>query len=157
MSVASMAQATREEAALRDRLMLEVEGLVEDIRQGRTPMAAGEVALDALTRARNESTKPILCGDFVVDVIKHQAVNSKTKMMLQARPKVRHLFEFLATNQGRCFSREELFARLWGDSPSGLGVITVTVLALRHAVEATGGAGELIQTRRGYGYGIGID
>lgn len=105
----------------------------------------------ALGRRRIGETSPVLrAGELTIDTAARVALLGNDALALA--PKEYALLETLLRSRGRCLSRAELFERLYDSrSDSSDRVIEVIVSTLR-AKLARAGCGDLIETRRGFGY-----
>ncbi|MBK8066298.1 MAG: response regulator transcription factor [Rhodanobacteraceae bacterium] len=109
--------------------------------------------LSALLRRSLEQPEPELrAGTLVLDPRRRAVqVGGRT---LNLSPKEFALLECLLRERGRVLSRAQLFERVYsGHSESSDKVIEVLMSTLRSKL-GEHGAGELVQTRRGFGYVI---
>lgn len=107
--------------------------------------------LSALLRRSLEQPEPELrAGTLLLDPRRRAVqVGGRT---LNLSPKEFALLECLLRERGRVLSRAQLFERVYsGQSESSDKVIEVLMSTLRSKL-AEHGAGELVQTRRGFGY-----
>ena len=107
--------------------------------------------LSALLRRSLEQPEPALrAGPLVLDPRRRQVQVDGHSLALS--PKEFALLECLLRERGRVLSRAQLFERVYsGQSESSDKVIEVLMSTLRSKL-AEHGAGELVQTRRGFGY-----
>ena len=106
-----------------------------------------------LRRARPTTPPPerIELGPLVLDAARHEARRDGHTVRLTAREF--ELLWFLASNQNRVFSRDQLMARVWGYSSAlDTGTVTVHVRRLREKLEDDASRPELIETVWGVGY-----
>jgi DNA-binding response OmpR family regulator len=119
------------------------------------PFAFNELSarLRALQRRPLEQAEPVLChAGFTLDPRTRTVQYAGRK--LEPTPKEYALLELLLREHGRGFSRARIFERLYdGASETSDKVIEVIVSTLRGKL-AEAGAGDLIHTRRGFGYVI---
>lgn len=108
--------------------------------------------LSALLRRSLEQPEPALrAGPLLLDP-RRRLVQIGACSLLNLSPKEFALLECLLRERSRVLSRAQLFERVYsGQSESSDKVIEVLMSTLR-AKLAGHGAGELIQTRRGFGY-----
>lgn len=90
-------------------------------------------------------------GDLEIDLDLVEARRQGQKLDLTLREF--ELLKFLAQNNGRVFTRDELLQKVWGFEFFGDGrTVDVTVRRLREKVEINPSAPVYIETRRGVGY-----
>ncbi|MEM6915984.1 MAG: response regulator transcription factor [Verrucomicrobiota bacterium] len=107
--------------------------------------------LEALVRrSRGVGDSKIRVGDFVIDLAGRTVRRGGEEILLTAREF--SLLECLARHPGRVMSREEIEARLYGESESPMSnAVDVAVYALRRKL-SPGDTPPIIHTRRGLGY-----
>ncbi len=94
---------------------------------------------------------PIVVKDLVVDL--DSAVATLHGTPLDLRPKELALLAFMASDPGRCFSREELLGHVWGSMAGWQQEATVTEHIHRLRGRLAGADGHRwIETVRGFGY-----
>lgn len=109
--------------------------------------------LSALLRRSLEQPEPELRAGMLVLDPRRRAVQAGGRT-LNLSPKEFALLECLLRERGRVLSRAQLFERVYsGHSESSDKVIEVLMSTLRSKL-GEHGAGELVQTRRGFGYVI---
>jgi two-component system copper resistance phosphate regulon response regulator CusR len=113
-----------------DELIARLHALARRSKEAQTPqLTVGELSLDPVTRS----------------VHVHGAA-------LLLTPREFSLLELLLRHRGRAFSRGEILERLAGcDSNASDRSVEVLVFGLRRKLEQAG-IGDLVQTRRGFGY-----
>jgi DNA-binding response OmpR family regulator len=90
-------------------------------------------------------------GEFEIDAARHKASRGGAAVELSRMEFA--LLEFLARNQGRVFSRDQLLERVWGYDFSGdTRTVDVHVSWLRHKIEADPAHPRHLLTVRGVGY-----
>ncbi len=91
----------------------------------------------------------IKCGDLVIDLAKCEVSISGKPILLTF--KEYHLLKFLASNQGKVFTRESLLAKVWGwDYYGGDRTVDVHIRRLRSKIEDS--THTFIETVRNIGY-----
>ena len=117
------------------------------------PFAIEELAarLEAVIRRhKGQADSRIWVGDLEIDLAARTVRRAGVALSLTAREF--SLLECLARHPGRVFSREQIEARLYGESDSPLSnAVDAAVYSLRRKL-SPGDAPPLIHTRRGLGY-----
>ena len=117
------------------------------------PFAIEELVarLEALVRrSQGLSDSRIRVGEFEIDLAARSVKRSGTEIVLTAREF--SVLECLARHPGRVMSREEIEARLYGESESPVSnAVDVAIYALRRKL-SPGDSPPVIHTRRGLGY-----
>lgn len=117
------------------------------------PFALEELVarLEALVRRnRGASDSRIRIADFEIDLAARTVKRGAEEIILTAREF--SVLECLARHPGRVMSREEIEARLYGESESPVSnAVDVAIYALRQKL-SPGDAAPIIHTRRGLGY-----
>jgi len=113
-----------------DELVARLHALARRSKDAQTPkLTAGELSLDPVTRSVHVHSEALLLT-----------------------PREFSLLELLLRHRGRAFSRGEILERLAGcDSNASDRSVEVLVFGLRRKLEQAG-IGDLVQTRRGFGY-----
>lgn len=97
---------------------------------------------------RNDALVSI--SDLVIDMQRYEVKHQGQKV--EMKPKEIQLLHFLAVNQGRVFTREELLDKVWGyDFAGGTRTVDVHIKRIREKLEIPGG-GWQIKTVWGVGY-----
>ena len=104
-----------------------------------------------LVRRRHEVANcAVSIGNLLLDTAKHRAVCGNEELRLT--PGEYNLLEYLAMRRGRVVSKNKLQDVLSGaDSEAASNVVEVWVSNIRKKAGAVG-AGDIIETRRGFGY-----
>jgi DNA-binding response OmpR family regulator len=120
------------------------------------PFSPGEVVarVKAVLRRYQRGAPPqesprLRCGRLEIDVKAHQAYMVGEPVYLTA--KEYELLLFLAEHPRQVFTREQLFARIWGDF-GDLHTVTVHIARIREKLEADPAKPALIATVWGVGY-----
>lgn len=117
------------------------------------PFAIEELVarLEALVRrSHGAGDSRIRIGDFEIDLASRTVKRNGAEIVLTAREF--SLLECLARHPGRVMSREEIEARLYGESESPVSnAVDSAVYSLRRKLSA-GDSPPIIHTRRGIGY-----
>lgn len=72
---------------------------------------------------------------------------------VQVRPTEFRVLAYLAANEGRAITREELLNNVWGyEFMGGSNLVDATICSLRHKIEPEPTRPRFIQTVRGFGY-----
>lgn len=101
--------------------------------------------------AKGRKTKKIEIGDLEIDCRSHEVFVRGEHVYLT--PKEFELLTFMAEHPGQAFTREQLFAHLWGNEyVSDTSTITVFIRKLREKIEKDPARPEYIQTIWGIGY-----
>jgi two-component system alkaline phosphatase synthesis response regulator PhoP len=96
-----------------------------------------------------DSEDIIRCGDLVIDLAKYEASLNGKPIMLTFREY--QLLKFLASNQGKVFTREALLNKVWGwDYYGGDRTVDVHIRRLRSKIEDP--THTFIETVRNIGY-----
>ena len=96
-----------------------------------------------------DAKQTIKCGDLVIDVSTYRVSLSGRPVTLTFREY--QLLKFLATNQGKVFSREALLSKVWGwDYYGGDRTVDVHIRRLRSKIEDP--THSFIETVRNIGY-----
>ena len=104
----------------------------------------------ALRRPRLARRSLVAVGDLALDLDKHSVVRGERRIELTALEF--KLLSVLVHSPGRVFTREELFASIWGDERDAeLGSVDRTISYLRAKVDRNFHS-PLIRTIRGVGY-----
>jgi DNA-binding response OmpR family regulator len=105
-----------------------------------------------LRRAGRDGDETLRFADLVVKPTTRQVIRAGRSVELTA--KEYELLEFLMRHPRQVFSRDTIFARVWGsDFLGGSNLIDVHVMRLRDKLEAAGES-RLIHTMRGAGYSL---
>ncbi len=116
-----------------------------------TPWETTEVAarIKRILRQTNNSNEIIKSGDLVIDVDRCQVSVGGSLVTLAFREY--QLLKFLASNQGRVFTRETLLDKVWGwDYYGGDRTVDVHIRRLRSKIEDRNHS--FIETIRNIGY-----
>ena len=107
-----------------------------------------------LTRKRStHRTSVIAIGDLRIDTGSHSVVRGARAIELSSREYA--ILEYLALNQGKVLSREQIENHVWNfDYSGGTNVVDVYISHLRKKLEAVG-LEDFILTRKGAGYQLG--
>lgn len=101
-------------------------------------------------RSKDAQTPQLTIGELSLDPVA-RTVHVKSEL-LSLTPRELSLLELLLRHRGRAFSRSEILERLAGcESNASDRSVEVLVFGLRRKLEQAG-IGELVQTRRGFGY-----
>lgn len=96
-------------------------------------------------------TKPLVFGDLVVDLSRHEVTRAGVKLDL--KPKEFELLVFLMRHRGMVLSRELILERVWGwDFVGNTRTVDVHIRWLREKIERNPAEPERIVTVRGIGY-----
>ena len=114
-------------------------------------LAARTRALLRRGQPRGESNDRLEFDGLVIDLAAARAAANTA--VLDLAPKEFTLLAFLATEQGRTFSREELLHHVWGSTSRWQDPATVTehVRRVRQKLDRVG-LGQCVETVRGFGY-----
>jgi DNA-binding response OmpR family regulator len=110
-----------------------------------------------LRRVRPSSPPPtrLTVGPLVIDAVMHEALRGGEPLRLTT--KEFDLLWFLASNQNRVFSRDQLMHRVWGYSSAlDTGTVTVHMRRLREKVEDDPSRPRLLETVWGVGYRLRV-
>ncbi len=120
------------------------------------PYSLAELAARARALLRRGQSRPAVddrleFGELVIDLAAARASSNGGRLDLA--PKEFTLLAFLAGEEGRTFSREELLHHVWGSTSHWQDPATVTehVRRVRHKLDRVG-YGQCIETVRGFGY-----
>lgn len=107
--------------------------------------------IQALVRRRfNQKSPLITVGEIQVDTSLHIAYRGADCLALT--PTEMSILEYLALNRGRVISSERLIDQIYdADSYASRNAIEAHISSLRKKIRQHGG-GEIIETRRGFGY-----
>ena len=106
----------------------------------------------ALRRPRLARRTLVTCADLTLDLDEHSVTRGERRIELTALEF--KLLSVLLHSQSRVFTREELFATIWGDDRDAeLGSVDRTISYLRSKVDR-GFDSPLIHTIRGVGYTV---
>jgi len=98
---------------------------------------------------QTNNTEIIKCGDLVIDLVKCQV--SLSNKIVALTFKEYQLLKFLASNQGKVFTRETLLSKVWGwDYYGGDRTVDVHIRRLRSKIEDRNHS--FIETVRNIGY-----
>lgn len=101
-------------------------------------------------RSKDAQTPQLTISDLSLDPVARTVQVGEE--MLALTPREFSLLELLMRNRGRAFSRAEILERLAGcESNASDRSVEVLVFGLRRKLERVG-MGELVHTRRGFGY-----
>jgi two-component system copper resistance phosphate regulon response regulator CusR len=120
------------------------------------PFALDELLarLRALSRRPTDNPRPILIhGDLRLEILSRVARWQGAD--LQLTPKEFALLELLLRSRGRVLSRTQIFARLYESASNSSDKAVEVIMSTLRAKLAKAGAGDPVQTRRGFGYVIG--
>ncbi|QWT24263.1 response regulator transcription factor [Subtercola sp. PAMC28395] len=122
------------------------------------PFAFAELTARIRALVRRETATPKLSvrvGQLVIDNQTRRAVIAGTSLALS--PKEFELLRLLALRQGQVLTRAEILTEVWGKSENiDANVVDQYVSYLRRKIDPLG-SGISIITRRGIGYGLGVD
>jgi two-component system copper resistance phosphate regulon response regulator CusR len=119
------------------------------------PFALDELLarLRALSRRPTDNPRPILAhGDLHLEILSRVARWRGAD--LQLSPKEFALLELLLRSRGRVLSRTQIFERLYESASSSSDKAVEVIMSTLRAKLAKAGAGDPVQTRRGFGYVI---
>ncbi len=119
------------------------------------PFALDELLarLRALTRRSTDTPLPVLAhGDLQLDVMSRVA--RWRDVGLQLSPKEFALLELLLRSRGRVLSRKQIFEKLYESASSSSDKAVEVIMSTLRAKLVRAGAGDPVQTRRGFGYVI---
>ncbi len=98
-----------------------------------------------------DESRPLVFGDLVVDVMRHEA--SLAGVKLDLKPKEFELLVFLMRHRGIVLSRELILERVWGwDFAGNTRTVDVHIRWLREKIERNPAEPQRIITVRGIGY-----
>lgn len=120
------------------------------------PFAFDELVarIQSLTRRRYGARDPRWrLGEVEIDT-SAQAVLVRGEAVALTRREYA-LLEFLAANDGRAVSRQELREHIWGDQPLASNAVDSAVCCLRRKL-ADADITDLIDTKRGFGYRLAV-
>lgn len=93
----------------------------------------------------------LACGRLNIDLDRHKVTKDHREIQLSAIEF--KLLHFLATNQERVFSRNQLLAKIWGEDRFVTArTVDVHVRRLRQKIEEDPDAPQYLTTVRGFGY-----
>jgi len=96
--------------------------------------------------------QPTRIGDLLIDALRRQVFWGEAEVRLS--PREFELLQYLASQPGRVYGREEIERSVWGgDLPLASNVVDVHVANIRAKLREAGGFG-VIRTVRGVGYAI---
>ncbi|MDY6945375.1 MAG: response regulator transcription factor [Pseudomonadota bacterium] len=119
------------------------------------PFALDELLarLRALSRRPTDNPRPILShGDLHLEILSRVARWRGAD--LQLSPKEFALLELLLRSRGRVLSRTQIFERLYESASSSSDKAVEVIMSTLRAKLVKAGAGDPVQTRRGFGYVI---
>jgi len=100
-------------------------------------------------KASMDDKEVVKCGDLVIDPAKYEVSVGSRRITLTFREY--RLLEFLASNEGKVFTREALLDKVWGwDYYGGDRTVDVHIRRLRSKIED--GSHSFIETVRNIGY-----
>ena len=109
----------------------------------RTGFSGGEVEVS--------NSKVSTYGNLTIDMTKYEV--RKDNRVLELTLREFELLKYLAEQENRVFSREQLLEEVWGYEYYGdIRTVDVTVRRLREKVEDDPGDPKYIMTKRGIGY-----
>jgi DNA-binding response OmpR family regulator len=120
------------------------------------PFSPRELAVRVKAVLRRATPRPaepetVSFGDVELDAASRRALKADSELTLTAREF--DLLWFLATNEGRVFSRGQLMASVWGyEAALDTGTVTVHVRRLREKIEDDPSRPRHLQTVWGVGY-----
>jgi two-component system, OmpR family, alkaline phosphatase synthesis response regulator PhoP len=97
--------------------------------------------------------EPVLFGDLVVDVARHEV--TKAGRVVQLTPREFDLLATLSSHPGLVFTRAQLLNRVWGDETYDGRVVDVHITGLRKKLEDDASNPRYIETVRGVGFRFG--
>jgi DNA-binding response OmpR family regulator len=96
-------------------------------------------------------TRPVQVGELIIDPIRYEVTVSGNRVDLSHR--AFQLLLFLASNQGRVFSRQTILERVWGrDNIVEERTVDVHVRWIREKIETDPSHPRYLATVRGVGY-----
>lgn len=101
-------------------------------------------------RRNSANEKQLSFGPFVLDLENFWLKREGTRIDLS--PKEMALLLVLAENQGRPFSQEELYERVWSNSYGDMTTVSVHIQRLRKKIEKNPSNPKYIKTAYGSGY-----
>jgi two-component system copper resistance phosphate regulon response regulator CusR len=119
------------------------------------PFALDELLarLRALSRRPTDNPRPILThGDLHLEILSRVARWRGAD--LQLSPKEFALLELLLRSRGRVLSRTQIFEKLYESASNSSDKAVEVIMSTLRAKLAKAGAGDPVQTRRGFGYVI---
>lgn len=119
------------------------------------PFALDELLarLRALSRRPTDDPRPVLeHGDLRLEILSRVARCRGTD--LQLTPKEFALLELLLRQRGRVMSRAQIFEKLYESASTSSDKAVEVIMSTLRAKLARAGAGDPVQTRRGFGYVI---
>jgi DNA-binding response OmpR family regulator len=119
------------------------------------PFALDELLarLRALSRRPTDDPRPVLAhGELHLEIVSRVA--RWQGMDLQLTPKEFGLLELLLRSRGRVLSRTQIFEKLYGSASNASDKAVEVIMSTLRAKLAKAGAGDPVQTRRGFGYVI---
>jgi DNA-binding response OmpR family regulator len=113
-----------------------------------------QAVLTRSNRKRASAQNILKFGDIMIDLDRHQAKRGGETIPLT--PTEFRLLEYLARNQDRAITEEELTQDVWGAyREENTGALRRYIFLLRQKIEADPAHPRLILTVRGYGYRMG--
>ena len=97
--------------------------------------------------------EPVVFGDLVVDVARHEVTQSGR--VVQLTPREFDLLAALSAHPGLVFTRSQLLHRVWGDEVYDGRVVDVHITGLRKKLDDDPAAPRYIETVRGVGFRFG--
>ena len=102
-------------------------------------------------KSENQALRTIQVRDLTIDKDSHRVYVGKTEVAMPV--KEYELLLFLAENPNIVFSKERLFARLWGiDAMGDVSTVTVHIQRIREKIEKDPNGKKYIETVWGAGY-----
>jgi DNA-binding response OmpR family regulator len=97
--------------------------------------------------------EPVVFGDLVVDVARHEVTQGGK--IVQLTPREFDLLAALSAHPGLVFTRAQLLHRVWGDEVYDGRVVDVHITGLRKKLDDDPAAPRYIETVRGVGFRFG--
>ncbi len=106
--------------------------------------------LRRIHESKNGTSDIIQFGDWELD--RSHFILKKNGEKIAISPREMGLLIFLSENEGKAFSQEELYKKVWGNSFGDLSTVSVHVQRLRKKLESDSSDPQFIKTRYGFGY-----
>ena len=119
----------------------------------RELLARIKAQLRGRTFAAKEKQASLQAGESSLEIDRDFFTVKRQGQVVDLTQREFELLDFLASNPGKIFSREELLKKVWGyDYFGDVRTVDVTIRRLRVKIEETPGNPQYILSRRGLGY-----
>jgi DNA-binding response OmpR family regulator len=110
-------------------------------------------AATGAARMAPDVPEPVVFGDLVVDVARHEV--TKAGREVQLTPREFDLLAALSAHPGLVFTRAQLLSRVWGDEVYDGRVVDVHITGLRKKLDDDPARPRYVETVRGVGFRFG--